>query len=285
MIASLHYQTAIDVQTLPRDVASPRTRQEYRHRRDVLCFAVPADGDALGNAASQLRLLNTEFFGTPGDHIVEKRSGGHARTDGVNVDVMASEAVCTDSGHGYDRALARGVRGIGGSRPSLTCNGRQVDDTSAVSLLDHLTGCSLHAEERSFGVHAMDAIPVIFRYIHELSLPGDRRVVDENVYAAQIPGGVSHDALDISQLAHVRLNGDCAPARLRNLGPGSFNGLTVDVDHGHVCAFLGEEESGRLADPLSRTGHESEFSIEIHLITIIKHRMSEALWDYGPWEF
>ena len=86
-------------------------------------------------------------------------------------------------------------------------------------------------------------------------MPGYCGIVDEYVHAAEIPGGIRYDSLNIGELTDVGLNGETAPARLGYFGLGTFNGLAIDISHGHVCTGLGEQQRSRFTDTLPGTRH------------------------------
>src|SRR5208283_1846341 len=77
-----------------------------------------------------------------------------ARTDRVDVDIVAGELRGADPGHRDHRALAAGVSDIRGAAKALARDRRDIDDFASV-LLDHLARHPLHAEKQSARVDRM----------------------------------------------------------------------------------------------------------------------------------
>ena len=123
------------------------------------------------------------MFDDPFGHMGWKPSRG----DGVDLDIvrrpLAGEIFSEGDDATFAGVIADGLEFGGGS--SQTRDGRDVDDLAG-ALRDHGFACRLTEEEGAGQVGRENSVPLVEGHVFDGSSPGDARVVDEDVEAAEL---------------------------------------------------------------------------------------------------
>src|SRR5260221_1088443 len=128
----------------------------------------------------------------------------HAGGDGVDADLLRAKFVGEDASDGVDRALGSGVdRAVG--RRQAADGGADVDDAGAFAQV--LDG-SLRGEQETEDVDVEDLVVVIFCEGFDGQELVDAGVVDQDVEVAEVLDGCVDEALSLSGLGHVAMDGD-----------------------------------------------------------------------------
>ena len=93
---------------------------------------------------------------------------------------------------------------------------------------------------------------------------GERRVVHQDVDAAEASHGPLDQGVDLGEIAHVRGHREAAPAERLDLAGGGFGGGRVDVGDGDVRARAREREGRRLADAAAAPRHHRDLALQRH---------------------
>ena len=76
---------------------------------------------------------------------------------------------------------------------------RDVDDSPALSLLDHLLGCGLRAKKRPGEIHSHNFLPRVEWIIHESNFLLDSRVVDKDVQLSENGDCFLNEIIDVAR--------------------------------------------------------------------------------------
>ena len=115
----MHYQAAVHVECLARDVARTRASQKRCHFGYVFRLVCSTNGDYSVSLLFQLIQRDAEVLGALNCRIPGHLRKGPARADGVHVDVISSKLMGRYLGHGEHRPLAGGVGRVGSARITL----------------------------------------------------------------------------------------------------------------------------------------------------------------------
>ena len=118
---------------------------------------------------------------------------------------MPGELLGGGPGEADDGALARRVGGIGGARESTPRDGGDVDDPT-LAAGDHLLRGALEAEEDPLRVDPVHPVPVVLGEVHDVGAPGHPGGVHDYVEVAELGDDSAHHAIDVRDVAHVRLD-------------------------------------------------------------------------------
>src|SRR5262249_26800000 len=146
---------------------------------------------------------------------------------------------------------------------TFTGNGSDVDDAPALAR-DHRPGDRLQAEEHALRVHTMDAVPIVFRNVHDIGTPRDARIVDEDVDAPVVGNRAIDLPLDVANAADVSRDAQRAMLigrqRLCNL----LGARAVEIDGDDDGSSLGKRLCGGRADTLARTSYDGHLILQQH---------------------
>jgi hypothetical protein len=138
---------------------------------------------------------------------------------------------------------------VGIPRLALDGIGRgHVHDRTSVPALDHRAGDALRHEELPAQVHVEDPVPSVGRDVEEGLLPGDPRVVDQHVDAAEEPLGGHHHRVDLFLLGDVEGPSRDGLAGRVELGDGRLHLALVEAAEEDAALLLQEPPSRRQAD-------------------------------------
>jgi hypothetical protein len=234
------------MQRLPGDVARLRLAQHAHHAGDVVRHAFAADWRHRLNAtAGGRRALTADL----------------ARHHAVDRDAVWSELGGERLGEADDAHLAGADMGASG-RAQMGRDPTQVDDAS-VFALEHVRQHSARAQKRAVKDDAEHLVPLLQRHIEEMRLGAHRRVVDQDIDAAEtLDHPIDHRANRglIGDIGKVRQG---AGARFLDLGGGALRllarGARIDDDRRPVAR---ERERHGAAEPPHATGHDRDLSVE-----------------------
>src|SRR5205807_3273546 len=249
---SPHYQSAVHVQDLTRDVTGFFRGEKGHGGRHFLGAAGAAHRDVIDEPGA---LVLPERRRQPGFDV--------SRGDGIDRDAAAGDFLRHGLGEPDDRGLRRDVVRLA-RIPDLGDDGADVDDPPP-PLAEHLPQAGPGEIERRVQVDRHDVVPVFVPHPDQEPVPGQPRVVDHDVQAAapfsrrvdRPPALVG--AGDIG-LQHLR-----GSAGLLNAFPGALRrpGVLMIVDH-DAGAFAGQPDRDRRPDPPGGSRDEGDALGEAH---------------------
>src|SRR5215469_13160560 len=153
-------------------------------------------------------------------------------------------------------ALAQTIRSVTWHRPVFMYRG-DVDDTTAATLLDHLLGRNLRAEEGALEVDPHYLVVLVLGGVEDRSTRFDASVVYHDIHAAEPAHRRVDELLQVGELAHIGFDsgglitefGDLLLERLSRLG------MNYIID-GDARTQPGQFQNNRLTDPAVPTGDD-----------------------------
>ena len=258
------HQSTVDVIGLTGDVARTRSSQEDGKGGNILGIVRAADRDRLDRVLQRLLDTDTLLFCADDPVALAERRHGHTGTDRIDVDVVRAELLCGRLGQCDDRPFARRVGRI--RRPGVTPprDRGDIDDTTA-ALLDHLLRRPLQAEEDAFRVHPMDAIPVLFRQVHDIRAPRNAGIVDDDIEATECRDRFRNHRVDLRHVADILFQGQAFHLILRRIVRRRLGRDHVDIGGNDLRAGFRHGNGDGLADTVARPRNQSDFVFQEHL--------------------
>src|SRR5512139_163604 len=235
-----HVHPAVDSDHLPRDVRGGVGGEKECQFGDFPRLREPAERD-LGEESLLDRL------GQPRRHCRTDEPG----RDRVDRDVPRRELAGGRLREPDDPRLRRRVVRLPGV-PHHPDDGTDVDHP-AVPLLHHVAGDRLGQQVRPLEVDADDGVELLLRHPEQEIVPGDPRVVDQDVDFPLRLEDVLHTGVDLGRIAHVEhLHHPLAARGLEGCQDLPGAGVAPDVADDDGRALRAERLRDRAADPARR---------------------------------
>src|SRR5581483_1724281 len=238
-------------------------RAEEDHRPDQVLRHL----DALEGAPAQARLAELQDF-LARVLLAERRAGGER----VHVDVVVAQLAGERAGEAHHAGLGGDV--VGARAAAAVEDGARGDvDDLPLAALAHVGHYRAAAQPGTLEVDLHQAVPLLDRDLLEADPRHgdgreDRRVVDQDVDAAEpIDGAVSH-GLGGFLVRDVGLDGERLAAHLGDLLRHGLGRPAVDVGHDHLRALARHAQAVGAADPVAAARHDGYFVLEPHVVLL-----------------
>src|SRR5215469_4472504 len=184
------------------------------------------------------------------------------RADPDDEDVVLGELdTCGPCEHAHP-AFGQPVGSVAGHRPVFVHRG-DVDNMTAATLLDHLLGRNLRAEEGALQVDGQNLLVLSLSGLKHRGAGFDASIVHHDVDAAEPADCGVDESLQIRGLAHIGVDSDGLIAELDELLLERISGFGMnDIVNDDSCSLPGEFENNGFADPAVASSDDGNLVVQ-----------------------